>query len=326
MSNDVSTEQMIELLSKMGRIRKFEETIERLNREGHIPGFLHTSIGQEAVAVGTCEVLEVGDYVTSTHRGHGHCIAKGADMRATMCELYGKAAGQNGGRGGSMHVSDFGVNMLGANAIVGAGLGIAVGAALSAKFQVSGRIAVAFFGEGASTNGAFHESLNLASSIGVPVLFVCENNGYAHEAPMEKILKVPNVADLHDGYGMPGHIVDGNDVIEVLAAMSDAVGTVRASGRPVLVEAKTYRHRGHHGGDSGRHYRPADEIEAWLAKDPILRLSRKLTESGVDQTSIDEVLVEAQREVDDAVSFAEAAALPDPDSALLEVYGGGSGE
>ena len=326
MSGVVSSERMLEVLLKMARIRSFEETIERLNREGRIPGFLHTSIGQEASAVGTCEALEEGDYVTSTHRGHGHCIAKGADLRATMCELYGKAAGQNGGRGGSMHVSDFRVNMLGANAIVGAGLGIALGAALPSPVQESGRISVAFFGEGASTNGAFHENLNLASSIGVPVLFVCENNGYAHEAPVHKILSVPNVADFHTGYGMPGHIVDGNDVLAVLEVMTDVVGMVRATGRPALVEAKTYRHRGHHGGDSGRHYRPADEIEAWLAKDPILRLSRRLAASGVDQEAIDGVPADAQREIDDAVDFAEASPLPDPESAFLNVYGGGSGE
>lgn len=326
MSDNVSSERMLELLLKMTRIRSFEETIERLNREGRIPGFLHTSIGQEASAVGTCEALTDGDYVTSTHRGHGHCLAKGADLRATMCELYGKAGGQNGGRGGSMHVSDFGVNMLGANAIVGAGLGIALGAALSSKFQESGRVSVAFFGEGASTNGAFHENLNLASSIGVPVIFVCENNGYAHEAPVQKILSVPNVADFHTGYGIPGHIVDGNDVLAVLEVMTEVVGAVRSSGRPALVEAKTYRHRGHHGGDSGRHYRPAEEIEAWLAKDPILRLSRRLAEAGVAQATIDDVLAAAQAEVDDAVDFAEAAPLPDPESAFLEVYAGDSGE
>ena len=225
-----------------------------------------------------------------------------------MCELYGKAGGQNGGRGGSMHVSDFGVNMLGANAIVGAGLGIALGAALTSKFQESGRVSVAFFGEGASTNGAFHENLNLASSIGVPVIFVCENNGYAHEAPVQKILSVPNVADFHTGYGIPGHIVDGNDVLAVLDLMTEVVGEVRASGRPALVEAKTYRHRGHHGGDAGRHYRPAEEIEAWLAKDPILRLSRRLAEAGVDHATIDGVLAEAQGEVDEAVDFAEGGA------------------
>ncbi|MCY3951948.1 MAG: thiamine pyrophosphate-dependent dehydrogenase E1 component subunit alpha [bacterium] len=326
MSHHTSIERMLELLLKMARIRTFEETIERLNREGRIPGFLHTSIGQEASAVGTCEVLQEGDYVTSTHRGHGHCLAKGADLRATMCELYGKAGGQNGGRGGSMHVSDFGVNMLGANAIVGAGLGIAVGAALSSKFRESGNIAVAFFGEGASSNGAFHENLNLASSMGVPVLFVCENNGYAHEAPVQKMLNVPNVADFHTGYGIPGEIVDGNDVLAVLDVMTEVTDVVRSTGRPALVEAKTYRHRGHHGGDSGRHYRPAEEIEAWLAKDPILRLSRRLAEAGVDQGTIDGVLADAQAEIDDAVEFAEAAPLPDPESALLEVYGGDSGE
>ena len=194
-----------------------------------------------------------------------------------------------------MHVSDFGVNMLGANAIVGAGLGIALGAALSSKFQESGRVAVAFFGEGASTNGAFHENLNLASSIGVPVLFVCENNGYAHEAPVQKILSVPNVADFHTGYGIPGHIVDGNDVLAVLGVMTEVVGEVRASGRPALVEAKTYRHRGHHGGDSGRHYRPAEEIEAWLAKDPILRLSQTARRRRVStRARIDDVLAAAQ--------------------------------
>jgi TPP-dependent pyruvate/acetoin dehydrogenase alpha subunit len=308
---EVSTEEKLDLLHKLAVIRRFEEEVERLNRSGRIPGFLHTSIGQEAVAVGVCEALEPDDYVASTHRGHGHCLAKGADLRATMCELYGKAPGQNRGKGGSMHVSDFSVSMLGANSIVGAGQGIAVGAALSAKLRQSGQIAVAFFGEGAASNGACHETMNLASVLSLPVVFACENNLYAHEAPASHMMPTPNVADRAPAYRMRSWIVDGQDVLAVLGVMREAAAYTRNESRPVLVEAKTYRYHGHHGGDPGRKYRPAEEIAAWRARDPLLLLRDELLAEGAAADKVAERLDRALEDVKDAIEYAEAAAFPD---------------
>lgn len=310
----------LELLRKMGRIRRVEEQVERLNRSGRIPGFLHTSIGQEAVAVGICEALEPGDYLLSTHRGHGHLLAKGGDLRQMMCELYGKASGQNKGKGGSMHVSDFSANMLGANGIVGASLTIGVGVALSAKLQRSGHVSVTFCGEGATTNGAFHEALTLASVLSVPVIFVCENNLYAHEASASSILPIADVGARGPSYGIKSWIVDGNNVLAVLGTAQEAVAVARDASKPVLIEAKTYRQRGHHGGDSGRHYRPAEEIEDWMARDPMKRLSSELRSDGVDEATIEALLAAVAAEVDEAIAFAEKADYPDPREAFTDLY------
>lgn len=316
----VGTGELLELLHRMARIRVFEERVETLNRTGRIPGFLHTSIGQEATAVGICAALRTEDYLFSTHRGHGHLLAKGGDMVALMGELYGKQTGQNRGKGGSMHVADFRVNMLGANGIVGGGLGIAVGAALSSKLSGAERIALAVFGEGASTNGAFHESLNLAAVLSVPVVFVCENNLYAHEAPAHKILPLPDVADHASVYGMPGMRVDGNDVVAVLAAAREAVELARSQRRPVLLEAKTYRHHGHHGGDRGRHYRPADEIAAWLDRDPLVIARSRLERAGARAEEIDACVRRAEEEVEAAITAAEAAPYPSREEAFADVW------
>lgn len=313
-------EQKLELIRKLARIRAFEEQVEKLNRTGRIPGFLHTSIGQEAVAVGVCEALEQPDFVVSTHRGHGHAMAKGADVQALMCELYGKAPGQNRGKGGSMHVSDFRVNMLGANGIVGASLGIAVGAALSAKLRGTGQVAVGFFGEGAATNGASHESMNLASVLSVPAVFICENNLYAHEAPATYIMPTANVTDRAPAYRLRAWTVDGQDVLAVLATAREAITHARSNNRPVLVEAKTYRYSGHHGGDPGRKYRPPDEIEAWLARDPILLLREDLLTSGVEANTIDQQVKLARDEIEEAIVVAEAASFPDPEEAFTDLF------
>jgi TPP-dependent pyruvate/acetoin dehydrogenase alpha subunit len=313
---------LVSLLYEMCKIRTFEEEVERLNRTGRIPGFLHTSIGQEAVAVGVCSALSAEDYVLSTHRGHGHCLAKGADVTRLMCELYGKAGGQNRGKGGSMHVSDFSVHMIGANGIVGANLTIAVGAALSAKRRQSGEVAVAFFGEGASTNGAFHEALNVASVLAVPMVFVCENNLYAHEAPVHEILAKPDVSAGVDAYGIRSWIVDGNDVLAVVETAGEAVEHARSGTCPAFIEAKTYRQRGHHGGDRGRHYRPGDEIQAWIDRDPITALRARALELGIPESELNETADRAAAAVAEAIEAAEADVYPDAGEAFVDLYAG----
>jgi acetoin:2,6-dichlorophenolindophenol oxidoreductase subunit alpha len=318
----IDDEDLVAFLYELCRIRTFEEEVERLNRTGRIPGFLHTSIGQEAVAVGICSALSPTDYVLSTHRGHGHCLAKGADMARLMAELYGKADGQNRGKGGSMHVSDFAVNMIGANGIVGANLTIAVGAGLSAKRRGTDQVAVAFFGEGAATNGAFHEALNLAAVLTVPVLFVCENNLYAHEAPVNEILAKPSVAAGVDSYGIRSWIVDGNDVLAVSATAREAVAHCRSGPSPALIEARTYRQRGHHGGDRGRHYRPADEIQSWLDRDPISVLRAAAITRGVSVEELDAAASRASADVAAAIEAAEASEYPDAADAFVDLYAG----
>jgi acetoin:2,6-dichlorophenolindophenol oxidoreductase subunit alpha len=304
----------LQLYSVMVRIRRFEERTEELFRGGELPGFVHLSIGQEACAAGMCTALGPGDYITSTHRGHGHTIAKGAPTQRMMAELFGKATGSCRGKGGSMHIADFSVGMLGANGVVAGGINLAVGAALGARLRGSDQIAVCFFGDGATNRGPFHEGLNMAAVYGLPVIFFNENNQYGSTTSAGAAMRIVNVADRAVSYGMPGVMVDGNDALAVYDCAQEWVARCRAGEGPVLIEAKTYRMKGHYVGDP-ESYRDAADVQAWLDRDPIQRLRAQL--EGSDLHAID---VAAHEEIEAAVAFARDSPLPDPDEAFRDLF------
>jgi acetoin:2,6-dichlorophenolindophenol oxidoreductase subunit alpha len=315
-----AVESLLDLYRSLVRIRRFEERASELRLAGFIPGFLHPSIGQEAVAVGVCAALGPGDVITSTHRGHGHMLARGADPRRMYAELYARQDGYNRAKGGSLHMIDTELGFLGANGIVGGGIPLATGAALQLKRSRAQGIAVSFFGDGATNEGAFHESLNLASLWSLPVVYVCENNLYGEFTRQDKHQTVKDIAVRADSYAMPGVVVDGNDVLAVRAAMEEAVTRARSGQGPTLLEAKTYRHRGHYEGDMGA-YRPPQEVSEWLARDPIAVFGRRLIEEhGVTQDQLDEVASDVEHELDQAAAFADASPHPLPEEALEDVY------
>jgi len=297
---------LLRLYRAMLLIRRFEERVYLLFLEGEIPGTLHQCQGQEAVAAGVCDILERTDWITSTHRPHGHALAKGVSARAAMAELYGKATGCCRGRGGSMHLGDPAVGMLPAIAIVGGGNTVVTGLGLAFKLRRSPHVAVCFFGEGASNEGAFHEGLNFAAVQRLPVVFVCENNLYGASTSWERVSLLPDVAARAAAYGVPGLVVDGMDVLAVREAAAGAVARARAGEGPTLLECKTYRFVGHSRSDA-RGYRTREEEEAWRARDPIARLRAALSEREAGEV---EAAVEA--EIADAVEFARASPQPDP--------------
>lgn len=293
-------------------IRFFEERVEKLFSDGVIRGTTHPASGQEAVAMGVCSALRKGDYVTSTHRGHAHFIAQGGDPRRMMAELFGKATGYSGGRGGSQLMADYALGFLGGNGITGGSIPVATGAALSAKLRGTGRIAACFFGDGASNQGTFHESLNLAAIWKLPVVYVCENNLYAMSMPVGKAMAIAHVADRAAGYGMPGVVVDGNDVFAVHEAMRAAGERARRGEGPSLLECKTYRLSGHSRGDP-RHYRSREEEANWQRGDALRRLRAALLKRGVLDAEGDRAARrEARAAVAAAVQFARRSPLPDP--------------
>ena len=302
---ELEKEQMLGMYRTMLKIRRFEEKVVDLFSEGLIPGFVHLYIGEEAVAVGVCANLSRDDYIASTHRGHGHCIAKGADLKRMMAELFGRETGYCKGLGGSMHIADLSLGILGATGIVGAGIPIAVGAALAARLKGKNSVSVAFFGDGANNQGIFHESLNLASIWKLPVIFVCENNQYGVSFHMSKSTSVNNIADRAVAYSIRGVVVDGNDVLAVYEAARDLVKRAREGQGPALLECKTYRIRGHFEGDP-QSYRTREEVERWKEKDPVRRLRARLTEMNL-MTDKEEERIEAdlQRELAEAVEFAK---------------------
>ena len=317
---DLATDALLDLHRSLVRIRRFEERASELRLAGFIPGFLHPSIGQEAVAVGVCAALEPGDVITSTHRGHGHMLARGAEPRRMYAELFARQDGYNRAKGGSLHMIDTELGFLGANGIVGGGIPLATGAGLQLKRTGSQGIAVSFFGDGATNEGAFHESLNLASLWSLPVVYVCENNLYGEFTRQDKHQTVKDVAVRADSYAMPGVVVDGNDVFAVRREMEEAATRARSGQGPTLLEAKTYRHRGHYEGDMGA-YRPPEEVSEWLARDPIAVFGRRLIEEhGVTQEQLDAVASEVERELDDAAAFADSSPHPLPEEALEDVY------
>lgn len=305
---------------KMLEIRFFEEKVFELYGQNLVPGTIHLYAGEEAVAVGVCSVLNKGDYITSTHRGHGHCIAKGADLKRTMAEILGKETGYCKGKGGSMHIADFSIGMLGATAVVGAGLPIAVGAALSAKLRKTDQVVACFFGEGASNQGTFHESINMASAWKLPVIFVCENNLYAMGTRQSRIMNIENISDRAPSYGIPGVSVDGNDVLAVYEAAQVATERARRGEGPTLIECKTYRHKGHSRVDPAK-YRPREEVEEWLRKDPIKRLRSKLIQTNIStEAELQEIEKKVSSAIEDAVKFAVESPYPAPEEALEDVY------
>jgi len=309
-----------ELYQTMVRIRRFEERVAREFAEGNIPGSVHLYIGEEAVATGAIAHLRKDDYIMSTHRGHGHLIAKGGDPRLMMAELFAKKTGYCLGKGGSMHIANIDIGMLGAAGIVGSGIPIATGAALSAKMRGTDQVTICFFGDGASNIGRFHEGINLASVWRLPVVFVCENNLWAVSVPTSCSLSVPNVADRAAGYGIPGVVVDGMDVMAVYEAAGEAVARARKGEGPTLIEAKTYRFRGHFEGDAGT-YRPKEEVEEWLKRDPIPNFKEKLIKMKVlTEKEAEEIDRAAREEMEEAVKFALESPFPEPEEALRNVY------
>ncbi|WP_417525513.1 thiamine pyrophosphate-dependent dehydrogenase E1 component subunit alpha [Marinovum sp.] len=315
-----SPERLRHALLQMYLIRKFEEGAEDSYTRGLIHGTMHLSIGQEASAVGSCMSLTDEDKITSTHRGHGHCVAKGADLGKMFAEFFGKETGYCKGRGGSMHIADPSKGNLGANGIVGGGLPIAVGAALSAKRLGTGAVTVCFFGDGANNEGAFHESLNMAAVWKLPVVFVCENNKYGMSTSTERSTAVKNIATRAAAYNMPGVTVDGNDFSAVTEAMDAAVARARNGDGPSLVENQTYRWRGHSKSDRNR-YRTKEEISEWMERDPIPAMARLLVEHGIIADSeVAGIEAEAEQIIRDAIEFAAASPAPKLEEVTRDVY------
>ncbi|MBO0664144.1 thiamine pyrophosphate-dependent dehydrogenase E1 component subunit alpha [Jiella sp. MQZ9-1] len=315
-----SPETLKTALRQMYLIRRFEEGAEESYMRGLIHGTMHLSIGQEASAVGSCLALSDTDQITSTHRGHGHCIAKGAEVGRMFAEFFGKETGYCRGRGGSMHIADVTKGNLGANGIVGGGLPIAVGAALSMKMQKRKDVVVCFFGDGANNEGAFHESLNMAAIWKLPVIFVCENNKYGMSVSTERSTAVANIAERAVAYAMPGVTVDGNSISAVAEAVHVATKRARAGEGPSLVECKTYRHRGHSKSDRNR-YRTKEEIAEWVAKDPIGRFETELKDYGIlDEAGIAAIRDSVETEIANGIEFAKASPMPDPSEATRYVY------
>jgi pyruvate dehydrogenase E1 component alpha subunit len=312
---------LAELFRRMTLVRQFELRAIEERRGGLIPGFIHSCVGQEATAVGACLALDPSDVITSTHRGHGHLIGKGGDPRYMMAELAACSTGYCRGRGGSLHIADFDLGILGANGIVAGGIPIAVGAALAFSMRHEPRLALSFFGDGAVNEGAFHEAANLAGLWGLPVIFFCENNLYGEGTPQSKQAPIADLALRAEGYGFPGVMVDGNDVLAVHEVVSEAAERARAGQGPTFIEAKTYRYRGHYEGDP-QVYRLPGEMEVWQARDPIPAFRQRLLDGGLfEETHLQALEDDVQQQLDDAVAFAQAAPAPQPQEALHGVYG-----
>jgi pyruvate dehydrogenase E1 component alpha subunit len=319
----LTKDKLLEFYKTMQTIRLFEDRVVDLYSRGLVPGLAHLYIGEEAVAAGVCAVLREDDYITSTHRGHGHVIAKGAELKPMMAELFGKRTGYCKGKGGSMHIADMEAGILGANGIAGGGLPIAVGAGWSAKWRGTDQVTACFFGDGASNNGTFHESLNLASLHKLPVIFVCENNLYGISVCQTKHQSITDIATRSTSYDMPGIIVDGNDVVDVYQAATKATKRARAGEGPTLIECKTYRWRGHHEGDpnQGARYRTKDEISVWMEKCPIKRLSNRiLKEKIATKKKLDTIDREITEVIDEAVEYAKASEFPTLEEMYEDVY------
>jgi pyruvate dehydrogenase E1 component alpha subunit len=302
-------------------VREFELRAINERRAGLIPGFIHSCVGQEATAVGACAALAPSDVITSTHRGHGHLVAKGGEPKYMMAELAARTTGYCGGKGGSLHMTDFSLGILGANGIVAGGIPIAVGAALAFQQKKEPRVALSFFGDGATNEGAFHEALNLAGLWKLPVIFFCENNLYGEGTPQDKQAPVADLAIRAGSYAMPGVTVDGNDVLAVYEATKAAAASARAGGGPTLIEGKTYRYRGHYEGDP-MVYRSKAEMDEWKGRDPVAAFrGRLISEAGLPEAEITSIERGVQAMLDEAVAFAAASPKPAAETALAGVYG-----
>ncbi len=305
------------LYKGMVELREFELKVQELYRDGKLPGFVHLYIGEEAVATGVCAHLKPDDLVYSTHRGHGHALAKGVPGRAVMAELYGRSTGCSGGRGGSMHMYAPEYGFMGTNGIVGGGIPLATGSALSAQLRKSGQVVIAFFGDGAVNSGSFHESINIGAVWNLPVVYVCENNLYATETAFHRATKNTSVASRAAAYGIGGVEVDGNDVMAVYEAAGAAIDKARSNGGPTLIECKTYRTVGHHEGDPGTDYRTKDEVESWKRRCPIKTFRERAVAAGHVQPELfAEIDRAVERWLEDAVEYARTGPDPDPNSVL----------
>ncbi len=316
----IDNQKLIEMYRTMVRIRTFEERVSKEFAAGNIPGFVHVYIGEEATATGACANLGTEDFITSTHRGHGHLIAKGGLTDRMMAELYGKETGYCRGKGGSMHIADTEIGILGANGIVGAGITLAAGAALSAKMRGTDQVTICFLGDGASNRGTFHEGVNLAAIWQLPVVYIIENNLYAEKTRISETYRLPDLSARAGAFGIPDVTVDGNDVVAVYETVGEAVGRARRGEGPTLVESKTYRMHGHFEGDP-QTYKSKEEVEAWRKKDPIDGFGKRLAETGVmDQAAAEAVQVEITAEIEAAVKFAVDSPAPAPEKTLEDVF------
>jgi len=314
----MNKQKKLDMYIKMLKIRFFEEEAAKQIRSG-MPGFIHSYVGQEAVAVGACSAIREDDYITSTHRGHGHLIAKGAELSKMMAELWGKITGYNKGKGGSMHIADYELGILGANGIVGGGIPIATGAGLSIKIDGLDKVVLCFFGDGAANQGTFHEAINIASANKLPVVYICENNLYGVGTYQPSVRAIDDIADRASGYGIPGKIVDGNDVEAVYETTLDAVKRARNRKCPTLIECKTYRWYPHFEGD--KEVRPPQEVSKWKAKDPIERYKKQLfKEKLLDESRNQKIVSSVIEEVRSAVKFAIESSDPELQEALADVY------
>jgi len=320
---ELDKQKLLQMYRNMLRIRRFEERLAEESARGNIPGLLHLYVGEEAVAVGACSALRKEDYITSTHRGHGHCIAKGGDLRKMMAELFAKETGYCKGRGGSMHIAAPEIGIVGCSGIAGAGIPIAAGVGLSSKLRKTDQVCVSFFGDGASNTGAFHEGMNLASLWELPVVYVLENNLYAISTPAVRSSKLKNISDRAAAYGMRSAMADGMDVLSVYQAVSEAVERARKGQGPTLVECKTYRFRGHHEGDpkKGETYRTKQEMDEWEKRDPIIRLGDKMIKDRkATQAELDAINQETMKEIEDAVAFAKQSPSPKPEDVTSYLF------
>jgi pyruvate dehydrogenase E1 component alpha subunit len=311
---------LLEIYRKMVAVRVFEETAADLFLKGQLPGFLHSYIGEEAVAAGVCAHLTPQDMITSTHRGHGHAVAKGARLDMMMAELFAKKTGYCHGKGGSMHIADLDLGILGANGIVGGGVPIATGAGLALKLKGTDRVTVAFFGDGGSNTGAFHEGVNMAAVWNLPVVFVCENNQYAESTPRGVHQRIKDVAQRAMAYDIPGVVADGMDVFDVYQKAGEAIDRARGGGGPTLLEAKTYRFMGHYVGDP-QTYRSKDEVDQWKKRDPIAMFRKRVTEEGkITPVEMDAIDAAIMKEMEQAVEFARQSPEPELDAALQDIF------
>lgn len=317
---ELTKQQLLGFYQTMSTIRTFESKTVDLFAAGKVPGFVHLYIGEEAVATGVCANLTSKDYITSTHRGHGHLIAKGGKVDLMMAELFGKSTGYCKGKGGSMHIADVELGILGANGIVGAGQPIATGAAFACKYRKSDSVVVCFFGDGASNRGTFHESLNLASIWNLPIVFVCENNMYGISYCQRDHMNICDISDRSAAYGIPGVTVDGNDVVAVYETVAEAVKRARSGDGPSLVECKTWRWRGHFEGDPSVYKDPNEQAE-WIKKDPIPRLAKQLLDLGyATQADLDKINETINAQINAAVDFAQNSPNPNPEDVLTDVF------
>lgn len=313
-------ELSLKFYREMFKVRSFDLKAAELFTQALMSGNIHTCVGQEATAVGACQALRSTDFITATHRGHGHCIAKGGETKLMMAELFGKSTGYCKGKGGSMHIANVGLGILGANGIVGAGIPIATGSGLASKIMGKDEVTLAFFGDAASNQGTFHESINMASAWKLPVVFMCENNKYGVSVCIDRVTNTQDIADRAQGYHIPGLVVDGNDVFAVYEAVGVAAERARKGEGPTIIECKTYRHRGHYEGDP-MVYRTKEEMQEWKERDGVVRLRNNIIESGVATAEeLDSIEAEIRAEIEAAVEFAKESPYPDASEVTTDVY------